>query len=83
MKTRKVVALGALIGTTFALFFAPQKGSHIRTQMKEASLRGRDNLEPLKRGYKSLFSEFFRVVWAQLPISAGKNPFTVTSLKKQ
>ncbi|MBA4337148.1 hypothetical protein C0416_05270 [bacterium] len=82
MKTRKVVALGALIGTTFALFFAPQKGEHVRMQMKKASMRGGDNLEPLKKGYKDLFSEFFRVIWSQLPFVSEKNPFTVTSLKK-
>lgn len=83
MKIRKVVALGALIGTTFALMFAPQKGENIRMQMKKATMRGGDNLEPLKRGYKNLFSEFFRVVKMQLPIAANKNPFTVTSLRKQ
>ncbi len=83
MKTRKVIALGAVIGTTFALFFAPQKGRQIRMQMKQASLRGEDNLEPLKKGYKNLFSEFFRVVWAQMPFVSEKNPFKITALKKQ
>ncbi len=82
MKIRKVMALGALIGTTFALMFAPQKGRNIRMQMKKASMKGNDNLEPLKKGYKNLFSEFARVAKKQLSVVTGKNPFTVTSLRK-
>lgn len=82
MKTRKVVALGALIGTAFALLFAPQKGQHIRSQMKEAAEKGGNNMEPLKKGYKDLFGEVLRVVKMQLHMPSNKNPFTVNSLRK-
>lgn len=83
MKIRKTIAFGALIGTTFALLFAPQKGQHIRSRMRQASEKGEDNLIPLKKGYKDFFAEVFRVAKMQLPVAGNKNPFTITSLKKQ
>ncbi|MCD6109738.1 YtxH domain-containing protein [bacterium] len=77
MKTEKL-AIGALIGAVFVLLFAPQKGRNVRMQIK----RSNDGLEPLARGYKNLFSEFFRVVTMRIPHTIMRNPFTVTSLKK-
>ena len=82
MKIKEVVAIGAVIGTTFALMFAPQKGRNVRMQMRKAASRGNDNLKPLLHGYKNLFSEFFRVIKSQVYVHVGKNPFTVTSLRK-
>jgi len=77
MKTGRI-AIGAFIGTLFALMFAPQKGKNIRLQMKKKN----DGVEPLTRGYRSLLSEFARVVTKQVHSSVSKNPFTVTSLRK-
>ncbi|MBD3156530.1 hypothetical protein GF369_01755 [Candidatus Peregrinibacteria bacterium] len=83
MKTRKTVALGALIGTAFALMFAPQKGENVRRKLHNETHNHRIDIQPLGRGYAQLFHEFIRVMKTKYITIRGKNPFTVTALKKQ
>lgn len=83
MKTRKTIALGALIGTAFALLFAPQKGENVRRKLHNKTNNHHINIQPLSKGYAQLFHEFIRVLKTKYMTIRGKNPFTVTALKKQ
>lgn len=83
MKTRKTLALGAIIGTAFALMFAPQKGKNIRRQLSKKNKNQCMNIEPLGNGFTQLFHEFVRVMKMKYMTVRGKNPFIVTALKKR
>ena len=82
MKNRRTVAIGALIGTAFALIFAPQKGKNVRRKVYRKN-NSHINVKPLGEGYAQLFHEFIRVIKMKYMKVRGKNPFTVTALKKR
>lgn len=74
---------GLLLGTLFALMFAPQKGKILRESMGKAHNKGENALEPLKRAVIVYFNEIAKQIdreVADINKEKEKNPFTITKI---
>lgn len=80
----KSLVAGVLLGSAFAIFFAPQKGKILREKIAKEREQGNEGVHAVSRGVLSLGKEFVRLtqnkVNEKMEIQKEYNPFTITKI---
>ena len=80
----KVLVAGVLLGSAFAMFFAPQKGEILREKIAKEREQGHEGVHAVSRGVLAFGKELSRLaqnkVNEKMQIQKEHNPFTITKI---